>query len=40
MDGDFVPRISREELKAKLDSGNPPPLFEVLPTGYWKKSVP
>ncbi|NUO64990.1 MAG: hypothetical protein HOQ11_10110 [Gemmatimonadaceae bacterium] len=38
MDGDFVPRISREELKAKLESPNPPVLFEVLPVGYWKKN--
>ena len=38
MDGDFVPRISREELKAKLESGGPPALFEVLPTSYWKKN--
>ena len=38
MDGDFVPRISREELQAKLASASPPPLFEVLPVGYWKKS--
>ena len=38
MDGDFVPRISREELSAKLESGAPPALFEVLPTGYWKKN--
>jgi rhodanese-related sulfurtransferase len=38
MDGDFVPRIAREELQAKLESGRPPALFEVLPTGYWKKN--
>ena len=38
MDGDFVPRITRDELQAKLASANPPALFEVLPTGYWKKN--
>ena len=38
MDGDFVPRISREELQAKLASGDPHPLLEVLPAGYWKKN--
>ena len=38
MDEDFVPRISREELQAKVASASPPPLFEVLPAGYWKKN--
>ena len=38
MDGDFVPRISRDELKAKLESATPPALFEVLPAGYWRKN--
>ena len=38
MDGDFVPRISRDELKGKLESATPPALFEVLPAGYWRKN--
>ena len=38
MDDDFVPRISRAELQAKLESGSAPALFEILPTGYWKKN--
>ena len=34
---DRVPRISRDELVAALESGHPPALFEVLPRGFWKK---
>jgi rhodanese-related sulfurtransferase len=34
---DTVPRITREELVAALDSAQPPALFEVLPRGYWRK---
>jgi rhodanese-related sulfurtransferase len=34
---DRVPRISRDELAAALESEHPPPLFEVLPRGYWMK---
>jgi rhodanese-related sulfurtransferase len=33
----IVPTISRAELVAALRSDHPPALFEVLPTGYWKK---
>lgn len=29
--------ITREELKAKLDAGEPFALLEVLPLGYWRK---
>jgi rhodanese-related sulfurtransferase len=29
--------ISREELKAKMDRGDPFTLFEVLPLMYWRK---
>lgn len=29
--------ISREELAAALGREHPPPLFEVLPRGYWLK---
>lgn len=32
-----VPRIEREELVAALAGEHPPALFEVLPTGYWRK---
>lgn len=32
-----VPRIEREELVAALAREYPPALFEVLPTGYWRK---
>jgi rhodanese-related sulfurtransferase len=32
-----VPTITRDELVAALQSARPPALFEVLPTGYWKK---
>lgn len=32
-----VPRIDREELVAALAREHPPALFEVLPTGYWRK---
>ena len=32
-----VPRIEREELVAALAREHPPALFEVLPTGYWRK---
>jgi rhodanese-related sulfurtransferase len=34
---DHVPRISREELAAALNSEHPPALFEVLGRGYWLK---
>jgi rhodanese-related sulfurtransferase len=30
-------RITREELHAKLERGEPVALFEVLPVGYWRK---
>ena len=26
-----------DELRARLESADPPPLFEVLPRGYWRK---
>ena len=29
--------ITREELKAKMDRGDPFTLFEVLPLMYWRK---
>jgi rhodanese-related sulfurtransferase len=29
--------ITREELHAKLERGEPVALFEVLPVGYWRK---
>jgi rhodanese-related sulfurtransferase len=34
---DRVPRIDRDELSAALSGAHPPVLFEVLPTGYWRK---
>jgi rhodanese-related sulfurtransferase len=33
-----IPTITREELEARLASPAPPPLFEVLPRGYWRKN--
>ena len=32
-----APRISREELRAKIESGERFALFEVLPAMYWRK---
>jgi rhodanese-related sulfurtransferase len=32
-----VPVISREELKAKIDRGDPLFLFEVLPEPYYRR---
>ena len=32
-----VATIERAELQAALASATPPALFEVLPTGYWRK---
>jgi rhodanese-related sulfurtransferase len=32
-----VPRITRDELAAAVQSGHPPALFEVLGRGYWLK---
>jgi hypothetical protein len=34
---DEVPRITRDELAAALQSEHPPALFEVLGRGYWLK---
>ncbi|MDF1506283.1 hypothetical protein [Roseisolibacter sp. H3M3-2] len=34
---DDVAVVGREELWARLQSPTPPALFEVLPTGYWRK---
>ena len=32
-----IPRISRDELHAKITRGERFTLFEVLPTPYWRK---
>jgi rhodanese-related sulfurtransferase len=33
----MVPTISRDELRARIDSGDPFHLFEVLGRMYWRK---
>ena len=34
---DTVPRITRDELRARIERGDHFALFEVLPTMYWRK---
>ena len=33
----MTPTITREELHEKIERGDAFALFEVLPTGYWRK---